>query len=308
MDVGYDVIVYGLVCLDTIWRVERLPPRGGYAPVLEERLTIGGEAANTAIALTHWGVRVALLGNALGEDREGSLLRELLARETPAVRPDFLATSPETRTPSFLLLATPDGHRTVFGRCFAPMQWPALDPELARSVRLFTMDPYAGEEGLRACAVAAREGLTIIASDCAGLPAVTEVASVAVTSSETVGPEKSAEELATFAAGVRDPCGPTTVVTCGENGCLIAEKGGAPGEAWHLPAYIAPEVVDSTGAGDVFRAGLVYGQLQGWDFLKTARFASAAAALNCGAMGGWCGVRSVDEIEAFQRTAPTHVT
>ena len=75
----YDVIVYGLVCLDTIWRVERLPMPGGYAQVLAERRTIGGEAANTAIALARWGVRVALVGYALGEDEDGRLLRALFA-------------------------------------------------------------------------------------------------------------------------------------------------------------------------------------------------------------------------------------
>jgi sugar/nucleoside kinase (ribokinase family) len=305
MDAGFDVIVYGLVCLDTIWRTERLPPPGGYAAVLEERRTIGGEAANTAIALDRWGVRVALLGNALGDDEEGTMLRELFAREAPAIGLEFLATSSETRTPSFLLIATPDGHRTVFGRCLAPLQWPALDSEQARTARLFTMDPYAGEEGLRACDVAARAGLIIVASDCAGLPAVNTVATIVVTSSETVGPEKSGTELAAFAAGIRDQYGATTIVTWGEKGCLIAGKGGAAGVAPHLPAYVAPAVVDSTGAGDVFRAGLIYGQLQGWDLVRTARFASAAAALNCRAMGGWCGVRPVEEIEAFQCTAPT---
>lgn len=304
MGAAFDVIVYGLVCLDTVWRTERLPPPGGYAAVLEERRTIGGEAANTAIALDRWGVRVALVGNALGEDEEGSLIRELFARDAPAIGLESLATSPETRTPSFLLVATPDGHRTVFGRCFSPLQWPALDPEHARPARGFTMDPYAGEDGVRACEVAVRAGLTIVASDCAALPAVCQVATIVVTSSETVGPEKSATELAAFAAGVRDQCGPTVIVTRGELGCLIAEKAGAAGEARRLAAYVAPAVVDSTGAGDVFRAGLIYGQLQGWDLPKTARFASAAAALNCGEMGGWGGVRSIDEIEAFQRTAP----
>ena len=67
-----------------------------------------------------------------------------------------------------------------------------------------------------------------------------------------------------------------------------------------MPAYVAPAVVDSTGAGDVFRAGLIYGRLQSWDLERAIQFASAAAALNCGEMGGWCGVRSVEEIQEFQ--------
>ena len=296
----YDVIVYGLVCLDTIWRVERLPIPGGYAQVLAERRTIGGEAANTAIALARWGVRVALVGYALGEDEDGRLLRALFAREAPQVDPRFLATTPEAQTPCFLCIASADGHRTIFGRCFAPLQAPPLDPELARSARMFTLDPYGGEAGVHACTVAAEAGLEIIAMDCTGLPEVNARASIAVTSAENIGPEKPLEELAAFAAALRDQYGPTTIVTRGEQGCVVAPAGAAGEEAVSVPAYVAPAVVDSTGAGDVFRAGLIYGRLQSWEIEKAIRFASAAAALNCGELGGWCGVRSVEEIQEFQ--------
>jgi sugar/nucleoside kinase (ribokinase family) len=297
------VIVYGLVCLDTIWRVERLPMPGGYAQVLAERRTIGGEAANTAIALARWGVRVALVGYALGEDEEKRRLCELFAREAPQIDFRFLATSPDAQTPCFLCIGTADGHRTIFGRCYSPLQAPPLDPELARSAHMFTLDPYGGEAGVRACTVAAAAGLEIIAMDCTGLPEVNARASIAVTSAENIGPEKPLEELAAFAAALRDQYGPTTILTRGAAGCVVAPEGGATGEVISIPAYVAPAVVDSTGAGDVFRAGLIYGRLQDWDLEPTIRFASAAAALNCGEMGGWCGVRSVEEIGEFQRAA-----
>ena len=62
-------------------------------------------------------------------------------------------------------------------------------------------------------------------------------------------------------------------------------------------------MVDTTGAGDVFRAGLIYGELQSWDISRTVLFAAAAAALNCGAMGGWGGVGSVAEVETLVRSA-----
>jgi sulfofructose kinase len=303
---AYDVIVYGTVGLDTIWRVERLPPPGGYAHVLEERWTVGGTAANSAIALARWGARVALVGNAIGDDEDGRRLRELLAREAPEIDTRFLPVAPDASTPAFVCVATSDGHRTMYGRRTAGVRWPALAPELARSARLFTLDPYGGS--VEACAVAAREGLPIVAMDCAGIPSVNAVASLVVTSYENVGADASAPELAAFAAGIRDRYGVSTIVTWGERGCLIAAAGGASGETTHLPAYVAPEVVDSTGAGDLFRAGMVYGLLQEWDLLRSARFASAAAALNCGAMGGWCGVRPVEEIEQFQKAGARRQT
>ena len=135
---------------------------------------------------------------------------------------------------------------------------------------------------------------------------INAIASQIVTSSEHVGRDLSAADLAAFAARVRDEYGPTTIVTRGEHGCFVAESGRTGLPAVHLPAYVAPIVIDTTGSGDIFRAGLLYGQLQAWDLLTTLRFASAAAALNCGAMGGWCGVRSLSEIQAFQQTASTH--
>jgi sugar/nucleoside kinase (ribokinase family) len=302
----YDVIVYGTVCLDAIWRVQSLPPPGSYMPIQEERTMVGGEAANTAIALTRWGARVALVGNGLGDDEEGRRLRELFAQDLPELDTRFLETLPTARTPFCLCIATPDGHRTMFGRGFSEMQCPALDPELARSARVFTMEPNAWNPGLRACAVAAQEGMSIIAMDYTRAPEVNRVSAIAVTSTDHIGPDRPLPELRAFTADLRDEYGPTTIVTCGPQGCLVAERGQTGAKAIHVPAYIVPEVIDSTGAGDIFRAGLIYGYLQDWDILKTTRFAAAAAALNCMAMGGWGGVCSVEEIEAFQRSATMH--
>ncbi len=301
----FDVLVYGTVCLDVLWRVETLPPPGGYVDILEERREIGGEAANTAIALARWGVSVALVGNALGDDEDGHLLRTLFARDAPEIDLRFLPTSAAAFTPYCVCMSTPDGQRTMFGYRFTEMQPPALDPALAASARLFTMEPNAYAAGATACQVAAAAGAFTLPMDYAKDPAINTIASMVVTSSEHIGRDLSAAELAAFAAQVRDEYGPTTIVTWGENGCFVAERGQNGQAARHIPAYVAPSVVDTTGSGDIFRAGLLYGQLQAWDILTTIRFASAAAALNCGEMGGWCGVRSLSEIAEFQRTAAT---
>jgi sugar/nucleoside kinase (ribokinase family) len=299
----YEVLVYGTVCLDVLWRVEKLPPPGGYVDILEERREIGGEAANTAMALTRWGVKVALIGNALGDDEDGRLLRRLFARDAPDIDLRYLETAPTAFTPYCVCTSTPDGERTMFGYRFTEMQPPPLNPALASSARLFTMEPNAYAAGAEACRVAATAGVFTLPMDYAQDPAINAIASQVVTSSEHIGRDLPAIELAAFAARVRDDYGPTTIVTWGERGCFVAETGQSGQPALHLPAYVAPSVIDTTGSGDIFRAGLLYGRLQSWDIFTTVRFASAAAALNCGEMGGWCGVRSLAEIHEFQRTA-----
>lgn len=299
----YDAIIYGTICLDVIWRVRDLPPPGGYADVLEERKAVGGEAANTAIALTRWGARVALLGNLIGDDEEGVLPRDLFARDAPDIDLGLIRTAHGGETPYCLCIATADGDRTMIGRGFQGVETEPLDPALAREARVFTMDPNQYEAGLRACQVAAGAGMAILPMDYTREPEVNRASEIVVTSTDHVG-DMGETDIETYAAGIRDADGPTAIITRGPRGCIVAERGVAAGTARRLPAYTAPEVIDSTGAGDIFRAGLIYGTLRAWDLDRTLRFASAAAALNCTAMGGWGGVRTVSEIEAFQRQSP----
>jgi ribokinase len=61
------------------------------------------------------------------------------------------------------------------------------------------------------------------------------------------------------------------------------------------------DVVDTTGCGDVFHGGYIYGLLQGWDIRQTVRFAAACAALKTRAIGGRTAIPDLPEVEAFLR-------
>jgi sulfofructose kinase len=60
--------------------------------------------------------------------------------------------------------------------------------------------------------------------------------------------------------------------------------------------------VDTTGAGDIFHAGFIYGLLQGWPLNRQLDFACAAAALNCMAVGARGGIQTVEAIEELMAT------
>jgi sugar/nucleoside kinase (ribokinase family) len=55
--------------------------------------------------------------------------------------------------------------------------------------------------------------------------------------------------------------------------------------------------VDTTGAGDIFHAGFIYGLLQGWPLEDQLDFACAAAAMNCMASGARGGIQPVESIQ-----------
>jgi sugar/nucleoside kinase (ribokinase family) len=92
-----------------------------------------------------------------------------------------------------------------------------------------------------------------------------------------------------------------TAATLGPDGVLAWD-----GDRFHYaPAYRVP-VVDTTGAGDIFHAGFIYGLSQGWALERQLDFSCAAAALNCMHEGARGGIRSVEAIETLMATSPRY--
>jgi sugar/nucleoside kinase (ribokinase family) len=71
----------------------------------------------------------------------------------------------------------------------------------------------------------------------------------------------------------------------------------------HRAAYDV-SVADTTGAGDIFRAGFIYGLLQGWPLERQLDFSCAAAAMNCTAQGARGGIKPVAAIEQLMDVTP----
>jgi sugar/nucleoside kinase (ribokinase family) len=297
---AYDVCVYGTMCLDRIRKVDRLPPPGGYVEVMEERWMPGGEALNTAIALATWGVHVALVPNALGEDELAEHLLKML-EAYPSLDLRFLRLRKDVQTPTCDIYVTPDGHRTMFGSGFAQISADEVPHEALHHSKAFTADANPGEASVRACEQAARAGVPVVAMDLHDSERAARVASILVTSYEWVGRDDSIDYLKRAAAWYRERFGCTVILTAGAKGCVLADR--EHQDIVHIPAYRAPSVVDTTGSGDVFRAGLIFGRyVLGREIVWAIRFGSAAAALNAGAVGACAGVRPVEEIERFMKT------
>lgn len=90
--------------------------------------------------------------------------------------------------------------------------------------------------------------------------------------------------------------GPEVVgITLGEEGSMFMTK---RGEVLRQKAFEV-QVVDTTGAGDVFHGAFCFGVVQGWSLPKIIEFSSAVAALKCRKLGGRAGIPSLQEVENF---------
>ncbi len=83
---------------------------------------------------------------------------------------------------------------------------------------------------------------------------------------------------------------------------LIVTRGGegseilAGNQRLHIPGVHAEQIIDPTGCGDAYRAGLLYGLSQGWDWEKTGRLASLMGAIKIAHRGGQNHKLTRDEI------------
>jgi sulfofructose kinase len=86
----------------------------------------------------------------------------------------------------------------------------------------------------------------------------------------------------------------TLTITLGSRGSVTF----AGDDVISCPAFPV-DIVDTTGAGDAFHAGYLYGLLQKWPLENTVRFASAVAALNCRKVGARRGLPTLAEVQRF---------
>ncbi|CEN55410.1 carbohydrate kinase family protein [Candidatus Methylopumilus turicensis] len=106
--------------------------------------------------------------------------------------------------------------------------------------------------------------------------------------------EKTGLDLDTLASKVK-----ALIVTLGANGSTIY----ADGQRFEIPPVKAEEVVDPTGCGDAYRAGLLYGISRGWDWPTCGRLASVMGAIKIASRGGQNHRPSKEEIEVIYTQA-----
>ncbi len=101
----------------------------------------------------------------------------------------------------------------------------------------------------------------------------------------------SLEELATRVEAL--------VVTLGPLGSIIY----AQGQRYEIPCVVATELLDPTGCGDAYRAGLLHGMAQGWDWETCGRLASVMGSIKIASRGGQNHKPTRTEIESRYRAA-----
>jgi len=295
-DKRFDAVGCGLSCVDHLCVVKRHPRLDSKQPLVAYDRQPGGPVPTALVALQRWGLRTAYIGT-FGDDAGGAMVRAALADE--GIDLSACVARPQTRQQvAVILVDEASGERSVLWEQVPELRLRADEVPLSTFAagRLLLMDAVDVPTAIDAARTAKHEGvLTVLDTDTLAprtdeLLRLTDVLIVSAEfAARLTGSSDVRRALKHMAAR-----GPWFVaVTLGSGGVLAAVHG----ESCHIPAFPVA-VVDTTGAGDIFHAGCLFGLLQGWPVVDSLRFAAAAAALKCEQLGGRPGIPTLERAMA----------
>ena len=298
-----DLVGVGLNATDTTIQLAEFPECGSKVEYDSERVTPGGQVASTVVACQTWGLSTRYVGK-LGDDDAARLHAREFARTGVEAQLVHAAGAASARS---LIMVDRRGERTVMCRRDerVVLQPAELKREWIVNARALHVDGHDTAAALRAATWAREAGVPVVADldeIYPGVDALIEKIDYLIVSRDFPCRLTGETSLRPALKEIQSRYGcMLTAPTLGPDGVLAW----AGGSFHHAAAYRVP-VVDTTGAGDIFHAGFIYGLLQGWELERQLDFSCAAAALNCMHEGARGGIRAVDAVGALMATTPRY--
>jgi ribokinase len=282
-----EILLLGDVNIDSFWPVPEFPIPGRDGLVDEVRFEIGGAVLNTAAFLDHLGVTTRLL-SCIGRDLWADSILDAL--KDTRIQTSSVQIEPAAMTGINFTIVTPDGERTMFTHRGANAHFSTVSLKEAdfENAKLLHISGYALLEApqkdsvWRAVEVAKNYGVPISLDT--GLDPVIKhpedfrelikELTICISGLEEAAQlygSRSAQEAAERLLKEGIEC---AAIKLGSKGSLVADRV----KSFAMPCFEV-DTIDTTGAGDSFSAGLIYGWLQGFALEETATLASALGAL-----------------------------
>lgn len=300
------IVGLGLATLDVLVRLTELPTwaqvRAG--DVHSFRLDGGGWVGTAMVAAACLGARVGFVGTA-GTDEAAELkLRTMVASGVDLSR---LVRRPGPEDQVALVHVHAETGARVFSALENMLSQPLREDELDRAyitaAHYLHLDGYHVQAALQAARWMKEAGKTVVMDGGTARESVRDNHRALVPHVDVL---ISGEGFAKVLTGVDDiwaagrailDMGPRVYVeTVGERGSYTVTSG----ERFHIPAFDV-DVVDTTGAGDVFHGAYIVGMLHGWNARQKTLFASAVAAIKCTQLGGRAGIPDLEATLSFLR-------
>ncbi|MDQ6652992.1 MAG: carbohydrate kinase family protein [Acidobacteriota bacterium] len=294
---SFDAVGFGLNAVDHLIVVPEYPAFDAKVRLLDHKQAAGGQAATTMVALQRLGMTTAYAGR-FGSDSEGQF--GLQALKSESVNVEFAEVIEGARNQlAFIIIDERNGERTIIWDrderlAYLVDEAPVVLASRGRILHLDAHDPPACAR----MAQAARSERTIVSADIdniyEGLPQLLPLIDILITSREF--PHRLtgiADERASLVElKARYGCA-IVGMTLGTRGATIY----CEGQFIDSPSYEVPGGCrDTTGAGDAFHGGFLYGLLSGEDLEMSLKLGNTVAALKCRNLGARTALPDIKEL------------
>jgi sugar/nucleoside kinase (ribokinase family) len=294
----YDVYSYGVVSSSTLYTVKgAFPALEGYGEIECMRYMTGGEATNSSIVLSRLGVQVKLDGNWLGDDESGKRTKKIL--DEYEIDTSRLALTHGYKSVQEVVFAA-QGKRTIFGtygRLHEDKRWNVPIEDDVVQAKVICLDPFFEKTSALVAKIGADSGIPVVTVDCLhDDPLIANTAAVVISESYLRWKYPHSDLKDVFRE-YQEAVSGLVVFTFGDNQIWY----GRTSENIKSFEPYSIEAVDSSGAGDSFRAGIVYGFLNEWDDERMIDFSAAIAALTCTRSPGVQQSPRYDDVVSFMQ-------
>lgn len=296
----FDAVGFGLNAVDHLIVVPEYPAFDTKIRLLEHTQSAGGQTATAMVALRRLGLKTAYAGR-FGSDPEGMFGLKTLQDDD--VNVDFAEIVEGARNQiAFITIDARSGERTiVWDRddrlAYKADEAPVEFGPMGRVLHLDAHDPPACVR----LAQAAREAGTIVSADIDnvydGLPELLPLIDIMIGSKEFPQRVTGVRDERAALVELKNRYGCALVgMTIGAAGAVVYHEG----TFIESPGFEAPNCCrDTTGAGDAFRGGFLYGLLTGEDIETSLKLGNAVAAIKCSALGARTALPTRSELEEF---------
>ena len=294
----FDVVGIGENSIDLVYRLSGAAAPNAKFLATTHSLSCGGQITTTLAACAAMGLRAAYVGT-FGDDANGQRVRDILT--DAGVDLSHAPVRHASNRHAVILVDERNGDRTVVWHRDPALVMRSDDvpASVISHARLLHVDDLDEDASIAAARIAVGAGV-LVTSD---IDRVTgQTAALMALSTVPIFSAHVPSEL----TGERDPEGALRALRKGHAGWLCVTLGtdGAMlldgDRLHHVPAF-SIHAVDTTGAGDVFRAAFIYALLQKQGPADILRFACAAAAVSCTREGAIASVPTLAEIQQLIR-------
>lgn len=297
-----DIIGLGIAVVDVVINLERMPRWDDPGMVGGFALADGGPAGTACAVAATLGVRTGFIDTVGNDEMAARKLRSLeqagvdisrmVRRDTPEDHVVIVYVQEKTGERYFSFL------RGFLSQTVLPEE---LDRDYVTSARYLHLDGSHPKAALQAARWMHEAGKSVVLDAAATNRAIPEWMRALVAETDVL---ICGSGFGTMLTGYEDrwqagrailDIGPRIVVqTEGANGSYTV----SPDDQFHTPAFKV-DVVDTTGAGDVFHGAYLVGLVRDWDPMRITTFASAVSAIHCTVLGNRKGIPDMEEVDAF---------